>query len=84
MGSKPHTLRAGGLESCRHRRMAVVINMSMICCTLNPLVVDHGLVVHLVVGLNVRRFAVSHASVLSRIRKLVHDSLVQSPGPPLK
>ena len=28
MGSKPHTLRAGGLESCRHRRMALVINIA--------------------------------------------------------
>ena len=35
----------------------------------------HGLAVHLVVGLNVRRFAVSHASVLSWIRKLVHKTL---------
>ena len=50
----------------------------------SPLVVAHGLAVRLVVGLNVLRFAVSHASVLSWIRKLVHDSLVPSPGPPLK
>ena len=34
MGSKPHALRAGGLESWRHRHMALVINMSMTCCNL--------------------------------------------------
>ena len=59
-------LRAGALESCHHCHAALIINVA----PCNPPV--------LVVGLNAHRFVVSHAPMLSRIYKCLHDKGVDN------